>query len=404
MVTNRINVLVSPAHLVLSDVRGSESTWALNIMRYVNNNYEEVFFDAVCGSIELQKHIPRLAIYSLMGECSSSLDELYRRHLYKLSFMGSYYNLCRRLLRQKSFHVVHHMFPFGFRVGLNPLAVLGGLGCKPFVVGPIQYPQLFEEAKLSKKLERRVMRVFSKPIGAMNVKTLDRSDALVFDSRKTLDLYKQTYNDRIRHKKLVVIPAGIETEIFRFTRPPAKEYLNLLTVGYLVERKGIQHLLMAMTFIGDSRDVRLKIVGSGPYESTLKRIAKKLGIEEKVTFEGYISRSNITRYYAGCDIYVHPTLSETFPYAIKEAMAVGRPIVATRVGFVDEHIKDGVHGYLVPPREPKALADVIMKLLGDAELRHRMGSNARQYVEENLRWDRIAKKWYELYLDLAEKA
>lgn len=398
MATNKINVLVAPAHLVLSDVRGSESTWALNIMKYIVRNYREIFFSAVCGKLKLQKRVPRLATYNLFDKHPPSLAD-------KLSFMVWYHNVGRRLLKEKSFDVVHHMFPFGFRVGMNLLAVLNGLGRKPFIIGPIQYPQVFEEYSCSKRLEKYVVRIFSKPIGVMNIKTLAVSDTLVFDSKKTLDLYKRTYHDLIKGKELVVIPAGIEIEKFRYTRPLTKKYLELLTVGYLVKRKGIQCLLQAMTLItSEFRNVRLRVVGSGPYELTLKKRVEELGIERKVTFEGYMLRPNIVRYYELCDIYVHPSLSESFPYAIKEAMAVGRPIVATRVGFVDEHVKDGVHGYLVPPREPRALADAITKLLGDAELRHRMGSNAREYVEENLRWDTIAKKWYELYSNLAEKA
>lgn len=160
---------------------------------------------------------------------------------------------------------------------MNLLAVLNGLGRKPFIIGPIQYPQVFEEYSYSKRLEKHVVRAFSKPVGIMNVKTLAVSDALVFDGKKALDLYKRTYHDLIEGKKLVVIPAGIEIEKFRYTRPLAKKYLELLAVGYLVKRKGIQYLLQVMTLIiREFRNVRLRVIGSGPYEFTLKKWLRNL--------------------------------------------------------------------------------------------------------------------------------
>ena len=293
------------------------------------------------------------------------------------------------------------MFPFSLRVGMNLLAVLNGLGRKPFIIGPIQYPQVFEGEIHLKGLEKYVVRTFSKPIGIMNVKTLAMSEVLVFDGKKTLDLYKRTYHDLIEGKELVVIPAGIEIEKFRYTRPLAKKYLELLTVGYLVKRKGIKYLLQAMTpIIDEFRNVKLRVVGSGPYELTLKKMVKQLGIERKVTFEGYVPRPKIVKYYEACDIYVHPALSETFPFAIREAMAVGRPIIATRVGIMDEYIRNGVHGYLVPPQKTEVLADAVIKLLGSEKLRSRMGLNARKYAEENFDWNKVVEKWHMLYTKL----
>lgn len=394
--TNKINVLVAPSHLVLSDARGSESTWALNIIKYIVRNYREISFSAVCGKLKLLEQVPRLATYSLFDKRPSSLAD-------KLSFIIWYYNVGRRLLKEKSFDIVHHMFPFGFRVGMNLLAVLNRLSHKPFIIGPVQYPnpQLFELGTSRLRLERYVVRTFSKPIGIMNIKTLAASDVLVFDGKKTLDLYNRTYHDLIKGKELVVIPAGIEIEKFRYTRPLAKKYLELLTVGYLVKRKGIQYLLQAMTSItSEFRNVRLRVVGSGRYELTLKKMVKELGIERKVTFEGYVPRPKIAKYYEACDIYVHPALSETFPFTIREAMAVGRPIIGTRVGIVDEYIRNGVHGYLVQPQKTEVLADAIIKLLGNEELRSRMGLNARKYAEENFDWNKVAQKWHTLYTKL----
>lgn len=410
-IAKKMNVLVAPANTVLGDVFISEGTlginimksegmFAINIMKYIVRNYRNISFSAICGMFGHGEYVPRLNIYRLLSKPPSSwVDEL--------SFAILCYTVGRRLLREKRFELIHHMFPFNFKVGRNLLAVLNGLGGRPFIVGPIELPQAFEDGSsfLKRVLYKFLKSLkFSKLIRAMNEKTLSVSDALIFDSKKTLNLYRQTYHDLIKNKKLIVIPAGVEVEKFRYTQPLSKNYLELLTVGALIKRKGIEYLLQSMKHILEEvGNVKLRIVGGGPYEPTLKKIAKDLGVENKVIFEGHVLPGSIEKYYQLCDIYVHPSLSETFPFAIKEAMSVGRPIVATKVGFTDEHLKNGVHGYLIPPKDPKALADAVLKLLENEALRYKMGLTARKYIEENLQWDIIAKKWYEVYSDLAEK-
>jgi glycosyltransferase involved in cell wall biosynthesis len=195
-------------------------------------------------------------------------------------------------------------------------------------------------------LEHAMMRFIQKLIEILHEVTLSEAEALVFDSRKTLEQYRRLYSDILRGKALEVIPPGVEIDQFKYVPPIKKDYFEILTVGYLLKRKGIQYLIYAMpAIVKENEHVRLKVVGSGPCEGELVKLVKELHLEEHVKFVGYVPRQELPMVYAGCDVYVQPSLSETFPSSIREAMSTGRPIVGTFVGFIDEHIREGFNGF-----------------------------------------------------------
>jgi glycosyltransferase involved in cell wall biosynthesis len=121
--------------------------------------------------------------------------------------------------------------------------------------------------------------------------------------------------------------------------------------------------------------VRLLLVGQGPLEAAARHLAAELGLEETVVFAGF--RSDARRLAATFDVFTLSSTFEGLPIALLEAMALGRPAVVTRVGGVPEVVTDGAQGLLVPPRDPAALAEGLRCLLGDPQLRARMGTAAR---------------------------
>jgi glycosyltransferase involved in cell wall biosynthesis len=124
--------------------------------------------------------------------------------------------------------------------------------------------------------------------------------------------------------------------------------------------------------------VRLLLVGQGPLEAATRHLAAELGLEETVVFAGF--RSDARRLAATFDVFTLSSTFEGLPIALLEAMALGRPAVVTRVGGVPEVVTDGAQGLLVPPRDPAALAEGLRCLLGDPQLRARMGTAARARV------------------------
>jgi glycosyltransferase involved in cell wall biosynthesis len=400
-----MKVLVSPAHTFLSPAYGSEASWAYNIVARLAKCFG-VRLDVVCGKADCSA----LPSYVRAFEVSFDRGDLMNRALFYFRCYGVAKRLCENA------DVVHHMFPFGFRTGLNPLAVLGYLRKKPFIIGPIQYPQEYLDvtdyewvsgkrglrARLSYGLESVVAKLISQPISVLHELMLKEAEALIFDSRKTLRLYEGLYLDLLKGKVLEVIPPGVETETFKYAPPVKKDRFEIMTAGYLLRRKGIQYLIEAMPLIlREFKDVRLRIVGDGPFKGELVRLVKRLSLDDKVRFEGFVPRSELAKYYANCDVYVQPSLSETFPSTIREAMSVGRPVIATEVGFVEEHVIDGVDGFLVPRGDVEEMANKVLLLLSDEDLRLRMGAKAREYAEKNFDWDKIVTMWYDLYSRLA---
>jgi glycosyltransferase involved in cell wall biosynthesis len=120
--------------------------------------------------------------------------------------------------------------------------------------------------------------------------------------------------------------------------------------------------------------VRFVLVGQGPLEAETRRLAGELGLDQTVVFAGF--RSDAARLMAGFDAFALSSTYEGLPIALVEAMAVGCPAVATRVGGTPEVVTDGVHGYLVPPRDPDALAAGLVRVLGDRSLRATLGAAA----------------------------
>lgn len=152
-------------------------------------------------------------------------------------------------------------------------------------------------------------------------------------------------------------------------------------VGRLVTYKGIDVLLRAM------RDVpaRLLVVGAGPEDARLRALAATLGLGERVAFTGRLEAADLPGHIAAADVGVLPsvTRAEAFGLSMVEMMACGLPVVCTDVGTATTHVNvHGETGLVVRPGDPAALADALRRLLGDADLRARMGEAARLRAQE----------------------
>lgn len=174
------------------------------------------------------------------------------------------------------------------------------------------------------------------------------------------------------------------------TMPPTSEPWRLLWVGRLDPDKGLEVLLDTMNLLGspDARPVELELVGSGLIEAELRERVRAMGLEDRVRFRGYVPfGEQLESLYEQSTAFVLPSNeSEGFPQVILEAMAAGLPVVSTAVAGIPFVIKDGVSGLLVPPRNPKALADAILRAVSDPHLYTRLSAAglelAHQYTLE----------------------
>jgi glycosyltransferase involved in cell wall biosynthesis len=189
------------------------------------------------------------------------------------------------------------------------------------------------------------------------------------------------FSDEAHWHKLKVVRCGVNPGLYAAEPAPEHTGRDLLFVGRLEERKGVNFLLEAVALLNArGSNVRLKIVGSGPQKEALQRQTEALSLEAVVTFAGTKDEAGVAEALRHADLLVAPSLSEGLPVVIMEALASGVPVVASAVDGIPELVRDGETGCLVPPSDQQALADGVKQLLADPYLRQRMGDAGRQLV------------------------
>jgi glycosyltransferase involved in cell wall biosynthesis len=177
-----------------------------------------------------------------------------------------------------------------------------------------------------------------------------------------------------------VVPNGIELEDFgNLSKDKSRRELNigegdrvLIFVGRFRPEKDMTSLIKAMRIMVErNQKVKLVVVGGGPQERRLKKLAAELNLVQQVNFVGQVPHEKVSGYMAAADVLVLPSLSEGFPVVLPEAMACGLPIVATKVGGIPEIVTDGENGLLVEPRNPEQIAEAVLIILEHDELAQR---------------------------------
>lgn len=198
----------------------------------------------------------------------------------------------------------------------------------------------------------------------------------------------------------VVIWPGTDPTRFYPPASPPPPPLTLLTVGRIVPRKGVDTVLHTLpTLLQVFPDLRYRVVGDGPDRERLERLACDLGLAHAVEFLGHVPDKALPDIYRQAHVFTMPareeaeaTSMEGFGIVYLEASSSGLPVVAGLSGGVAEAVRNGETGLLVPPNDPEALAQALLRLFRDPELRQQMGTAGRRWVEEEMNWDRTAQQ------------
>ena len=192
------------------------------------------------------------------------------------------------------------------------------------------------------------------------------------------------------HGKIHLIYHGVDVGYWQFRQPaPVGKPARILTIGRLVEKKGIIYLLEAVCrLMKMDVPVHLYIVGRGKEEQQLKHFCRKFGIERSVTFMGWQTPAQIKDLYIRSDVFVLPSVvasdgdRDGIPNVVLEAMSVGVPVVSTSVSGIPEVMQNGCNGLLAPERDSEQLANAIDTLLNDTPLRNLLMENASKTIRE----------------------
>jgi glycosyltransferase involved in cell wall biosynthesis len=190
------------------------------------------------------------------------------------------------------------------------------------------------------------------------------------------------------HRTLAWSPNMCDVELYRSVpaETPAAWLApgerGVLFVGRLSAPKGIYDLFEAIPRVierhADARFVLAGVAENEAMEPVIRAEAAERGIAHRITFLGSVEGRDKAAVYATCQMLVVPSWTEAFPLVIPEAMAAGLPVISTAVGAIPDFVADGEDGFLVPPRDPAALADRISRLLEDEHLRQRIGERVRE--------------------------
>jgi len=247
----------------------------------------------------------------------------------------------------------------------------------------------------------------SKILGIIGSFVLKNSDEITANSKYTKNVITAIENELKCNVK--IIPMGVDTS--RFNPDKASDLRNvfeaeylILSVGRLVDKKGIKYLIMAMEdVIKVFSNAKLIIGGSGPEKEKLENLSASLGLKDNVFFVGFIENSDLPKYYASSDIFVLPSIetkggdTEGLGVVLLEAMACGTSVIGSDIGGIIDIIKNGETGFLTQPENPDDIAEKIIELLSNRKMGQMVSGTGLGTVQEKFSWDVVTKQFVKIY-------
>ena len=231
---------------------------------------------------------------------------------------------------------------------------------------------------------------------------LRRSDRIVANSQAFRRDFLQIFPDL--RAKTTVIHNSVNIAELHGLVPKSHDDVHqryILCVAAHNVKKAIDVLIHAMARIApEDPSLKLVLVGDGHLRKSLEELAVALGVHERIEFLGMQGRTKVAELLHGCEVFVLPSRSEPFGIAIVEALACRKPVVATRVGGIPEIIQDGRNGLLVEPDNSGALAEALMKVLKDENLRKVLAGNGYRTVQEHFRSETTGANYEKAFSDL----
>jgi glycosyltransferase involved in cell wall biosynthesis len=246
-------------------------------------------------------------------------------------------------------------------------------------------------------------KTMARMLGPLDDALLHRTSALIASSPNYVNTSPILSRNRDRCR---VIPFGIDADSFRPRDPEIAGKIRqrygsriVLAVGRMVYYKGFEYLIRAMAAVRG----HLLLVGEGPLQAKLERLAFEARARDRITFLGRVSQDEVIGYYHAADVFVMPSIarSEAFGIAQLEAMACGKPVVNTRLDSGVPFVSlDGVTGTTVAPADPGELADAINRLLDDPLLRDKYGAAAARRARDEFSINTMVNRTLELYREV----
>jgi len=230
-------------------------------------------------------------------------------------------------------------------------------------------------------------------------KVVKKADIVVAATKQE---YKEALEFGVKKENLRTIPVGINIKDYE---PAEKDssMLNLLFVGRISRNRNLEPIIKAMKILKDEK-VKLTIVGAEAKSSDISKTGyldelKVLARGLNIIFAGPKYGKDLINYYKKSDIFIYTSFYESFGQTMLEAGAAGLPIIATKTGIANDIIKNNKTGFIVSPKDPKAVASYI-KELSDKSKRELFGKRIREIIKKNFDWDNIIEKYIRIYKEI----
>jgi glycosyltransferase involved in cell wall biosynthesis len=255
--------------------------------------------------------------------------------------------------------------------------------------------------------EMRLISMIKKHIAVF---TLKKADVITCDAKHMKEAMKKL---GVPAEKIQLIYFGVDTHKFgpSHKSETLKAKLEIYDSPTVISLRSLEPVYDVETLIksaplvlGEIPETKFVIAGTGSEEKKLRELAKSLGVEDNVKFIGFVRNDDLPQYLNSVDVYVSTSLSDAgIAASTAEAMACGLPVVITDVADNRKWVEDGVNGFLVPIKDPKALAEKIIYLLRNEDVRKRFGKINREIIEERNNYYKEMEKMEDIYKELIRR-
>lgn len=311
----------------------------------------------------------------------------------------------RKIIEDYGFDVIHVHLPFAANILVTVYKKLGE---------KMVYTAHIGEEKKRFNLNSStpfLLKVFSPDIYLM--KRIKKSTVLNENLKLMLTL------KGVGSQKLEVIPNGVDVHEFgNYSKDELERIewkykitgkITIMFAGTITPRKGVEVLIKAAEIVLKQgyKDVIFLFCGNiqidREFVKRIMRYIRNRRLEDYVKFTGFTSYKDLKALYSACDMFVLPSFEEGFGLVLTEAMASGKPLIGSNIGGIPVQVKNGWNGFLFDPGNYKQLAERIIYLIENVDVKKRMGKNSRRLAEEVFDWNNIIKKYLEIYREVCSE-
>ena len=356
--------------------------------QFVQKDHHVSVITTFFGDLPRCENIEGIEVYRVYGCRKSALDN--NVCITAASFLWWGNLLAKQLIQKQCFDLIHAYFTI-------PAGLLGDHLKRQTKLPLIVSPHGSDVPHHNPEKFNLPIRLLAPVIGQV----WRRADRVVAVS----DGLRQTALRTAPNIDIEVIHNGIDAHHFSPPDIPLQNKIpQMLSVGRLVKLKGLHHLLEALMLVQKKgRAFHLQIAGEGPEKARLERLSTQYGLSDSITFLGQVPYKNLPKYYQQSDLFVLPSLAESFGQVFAEAMACGLPVIGSTTGGIPEVVGPHQREWLITPGDVPSLAQKLLDLLRLPEQRQKLGKMNVDYVRNHFTWSHRAHAYLDLYKTLIPK-